>query len=423
MAYRAPVMRFIEVFAMSHHSMGWHFSAAALALFAVSIAPLAMGQDETTGPAVTPEVAASILAAKPGDIVNMGDFLSEDYPRIPYTKQAGGPQMVFSDDPEYFRVPEGIGTREKVNPGRVRMYVYHVNGTTETARRITAVIDNLGDKPMSLRMLRYASEGPSKNYHAVGKGGILKFLKSQPARQARVIPPGESTALDPNLEDLAPEFDELVHGFYEFEIDQPARLTTLQTDMDTSGVVASARLTTPVQSARHSGAGRGYFPFSDYTVEGAETYDTSSGPAQLVVADGVDDRWITGHDFSTTMPAQNKGNYGVLYNISLDWTSADGRALALVVWNARSQSQWCGALAHAIGVSAGRHPAGIVEVPRDSLVIKGAPEAVVLQVFAPPRKGQTSKIELTYTPPGASCLPTPIVFVPVELPKSGTTRR
>jgi hypothetical protein len=54
-------------------------------------------------------------------------------------------------------------------------------------------------------------------------------------------------------------------------------------------------------------------------------------------------------------------------------------------------------------------------LPSDRVVFGGAEEAVLIQRFPPVPKGETDVIELTYSPPGACCLPTPLIFVPYEL--------
>ena len=40
------------------------------------------------------------------------------------------------------------------------------------------------------------------------------------------------------------------------------------------------------------------------------------------------------------------------------------------------------------------------------------PEAVLIQVFEPSETEDINPIEITYSPPGASCLPTPLIFIP-----------
>ena len=107
-----------------------------------------------------------------------------------------------------------------------------------------------------------------------------------------------------------------------------------------------------------------------------------------------------------------------MYNMELKWKSSDGKGLALVTWNARAgDNKWCGGMAAAMVVSKGKFAEGIVQVPSDSLRTRGKPEAVLVQVFLPEKTGEVQTIRLTYSPPGASCLPTPLLFIPVVMQK------
>lgn len=365
---------------------------------------------------VPAEIAAQIRKAEQGDIIDMGSFDMEPLPIIPLYQEAGGPPLLFADDPEYIRVPEGAVLREHVHPGRNRFYLYHVNGTTDTVARITAVIENLGNEPMKLQFHRYAFPGVSTDYAHLGKEGIRQFLTSKPDPKVRTVAPGEVVPFDENVETTTVKFDQLVHGWYEFEVDQPARLTVLKTDVDTPGPVANARLKGLIPGRTKSGAGRGYYHYSEYDVVQApgDVLDTTQGVQQIFLADGTLDRWLTGWDSNaTTLPVQLKGNYGVLYKIRLKRTSSDGKALALLTWNARTKSG-CKAMGAATQVSEGKFPAGVVMVPTKEKMVRGGDKAVLLQVFPPVPKGQTQEIEVIYTPPGASCLPTPLFFMPVD---------
>jgi hypothetical protein len=66
-------------------------------------------------------------------------------------------------------------------------------------------------------------------------------------------------------------------------------------------------------------------------------------------------------------------------------------------------------------VSPGLHPGGIGKLPCDQPMAKQEPEAVVMQVFPPAANGAEQVTHLTYSPPGASCLPTPLTRVPVRI--------
>ncbi|MDK2972875.1 MAG: hypothetical protein PWP23_2630 [Candidatus Sumerlaeota bacterium] len=373
---------------------------------------------------VSPEHNRILREAPQGGSVTLeglGDL--DAVPKIPFRKVVlPGPQYMISDDPEYIRIPEAVSMREEVQPGTVRLYVYNVNGVKEPAkipRKITAVIENLGDQPMNIRMLRRAHPEPSGNYFHIGKTGLLEFFTSEPETGTRTVPVGGAIAIDPEMEARTVLYNDLVHGLYEFLIDQPGRVSVLQTAPEESGPAAAKRIREVLPTKSHSGAGRGLFGVSNYLVLGEEDFvlDTADGPQRLVIADGKDDPWVTGTEHTIDEPAVLKGNYGVMYDIEIERASSDGRGLALVTWNARFGSEWCGGMANTMMVSEGMYPAGAVSIPSDKLVNKSAPEYVVVQVFPPVPEGTTETIRLRYSPPGASCLPTPLAFIPVDFDK------
>jgi hypothetical protein len=361
------------------------------------------------------EVQQTLRSAGSGQTILINDFDMNALPCLDWSTQvADGPQYVFSDDPEYFRVEEAVGMRERVQPGVVRIYIYHVNGMEKTTKKIATMIENLGSAPMTVRLLRYASMGPSLEYHNIGKGGLEQFFNSVPEETGRTVAPNAMIAIDEKMAAASVQFDELVHGWYEVEIDQPAEISTVMTDLDVPFEMAARRQ--PVQPSKHmgEGAGRGIFTTSnmDVTVNAGQAIDTANGAVRLVLADGEKDPWIEGMDNSRGAVARLAGNYGVLYSIRMKVKSTDGRGLAVVVWNPRSHEMYCGGLAVVVRISDGELPGGVVIAPSDRERIAHAPEAALVQRFAPVAAGEEREIEIVYSPPGASCLPMPIVFIP-----------
>ncbi|TGE25811.1 copper amine oxidase [Hymenobacter aquaticus] len=391
----------------------------------ISLAVLLAGAIITvkaTQPLPPDSTSARILQAKPGASVELPEFAFQKSRQLSYRKLVlPGPQFLISDDPEYIRVPEAAVFRERVLPGTVRFYLYNVNGVKEPQkmdRKITALIKNLGSGPMRLQMLKYSAQPPSGDYLKIGSQGLADYFASQPSPKVRQVKAGQAVALDEKWEKTTVRYDDLVHGFYEFLIDQPAEITVLQTDPGTPGPTALARNPPVLPGKSKSGAGRGVFGVSNYRVQLDSVFDTRHGAAEITVADGQRDPWVEGTASHTTETAVLKGNYGVLYDINIRWRSTDGRGLALLTRNARGggpNNNWCGAMATSVVVSAGLHPGGIVKLPSDKAATKKEPEAVVIQVFAPSADGQEQLIHLTYSPPGASCLPTPITLVPVQM--------
>lgn len=380
---------------------------------------LACGMLQLKAQNVKQEDVLSLLKAKQGNVVLMKDFFTVKPAEIRYNKVVlPGPQFIISDDPEYIRLPEAIALQEAVQPGAVRLYVYNVNGVKEPVkldRKITAVIKNTGKNKMHLRMLKYSSQKPSANYFQIGKQGLSDYFSSKGDERIRTVEPGEAIAVDEQLERNVVTYDQLTHGFYEFVIDQPAEISIIQTDPGTPGPVALKRIKTVIPTG-HKNAGRGLFGVSNYKITSVDVMDTKNGVAEIIVADGVKDPWVLGVEGTSGKESTLAGNYGVIYNMELKWKSTDGKGLALVTWNSRSaDNKWCNGMAATMVVGKGKFKEGIVQLPSDRLVTKAAPEAVLVQVFPPAKNGEEQVIKLTYSPPGASCLPTPLVFIPVDM--------
>lgn len=344
-------------------------------------------------------------------------------PFIPYTKEVvDGPQYLISDDPEYIRVPEGIALQEVVKPGSVRLYVYNVNGVKEPEmdRKISVVIENLGEEPLTVDWIRYSSPEPSDFYHMVAKEGLVGYFtypEQKKKEKPVVLQPGEAAPLDWRMEERVVTYNELAHTLHEFTIDQPARISVVQTAPETSSMEAVKRIGKVLESPKRN-AGRGLFQISNYEVRNEPGYvlDSANGLAQLRIADGKRDPWVKGVDGSTGKELELRGNYGIMYDIELERKSSDGRGMALVTWNAAAGAQWCGGMINVLEVSEGVFPGGMVPIPSDKDVNRAAPEVVLVQLFPPLPDGKTEKISITYSAPGATCLPTPLLFVPVEWP-------
>lgn len=390
----------------------------ALLLGLLGISSAANAQDYNN-PQVLKKVEQVIKNGKIGNIVLLDEFLTTAYPEIKFTKEVlPGPQFLISDDPEYIRIPEAVAMQENVAPGAVRLYVYNVNGVREPQQiktKITAVIKNTGKEKMTLRMLKYSSQKPSTNYFAIGKKGLEDFFNSQVENDVRYLQPGEVIAIDPQLEKNVVSYDELVHGFYEFVVDQPGQISILQTSPEKSGPEALAQIKTLIPHS-HENAGRGIFGVSNYKITSLDTISTSNGVTQLVVADGKSDPWITGTIGENKDFAQNAGNYGVMYHTKIKWKSTDGKGLAVVTWNSRSaDNKWCGGMGLTMDLKNADGTRVVRQLPSEALVTKAAPEAILVEIYKPDPSKEVQEIDFIYSPPGASCLPTPLVLIPIDL--------
>lgn len=331
---------------------------------------------------------------------------------ITLTSDPDSPQFIISDKPEYFRTGDGIALQETVKPGVVRLYVYHCPLPKTKAKNIAAVIENLSDQPMKLEMLHQGAPPPSGDYHALAKAALVQYFDdAAPKPQVVTLEPHARRYIDEKLSNTSVASDILVHGLYEFRIDQPARITTFEKEPGAplESMDKLEKLPPLLPGSHASGAGRGLFPTSniDGAITDGNTYDTADGVRQIIVADGKTDPWIAGHDGYDGAVSYNKGNYGVMYRFKLKVKSSNGQKLALLLSNGRGTKGFCDVAGAVVKLSGQTIP-----LPRDVPRFAMLPEACMIGTVSPTK--EPTEVELIYTPPGASCLPLPILLVPFE---------
>jgi hypothetical protein len=359
----------------------------------------------------------ALSQATPGSIVQTPLASIDAVPQhdVTITPIDRTPPLIISDKPEYFRTGDGIALHQRLEPGTYRLYVYHVPvpGIPEgTSKRIVTRLKSLDDQPVTLTVNRQTAIPLGGDYHKLAKLGMRALIDPAVVDTSPVEFTG-SLVLDQSA--ATDKRDLLHHAIVEFTIDRPVEIATAQlTEGDSPDRIDSLEKLPLVLPGFHaSGAGRGLFPQAEFAVDAGE-YDTASGARKLVVADGESDPWMVGTDGITGESQMNKGNYGAIYRMKLRYRSTDGRGLAMLMVTDRFDSRWCQAVAAVVRVSDGNHSGGVIDLPRDAVRFRILPEAVVIQTFPPAAPGETREIELDYTPPGASCLPTPILLVPID---------
>lgn len=370
---------------------------------------------------LSPSEREVLKSAKSGQALQLAFATNRNtLPYLPVTiTPAPGPQFLFSDKPEYF-TSDGVSLEETVQAGTVRLYIYHVPEPAAGGKVIAVVVENPGNTPVQLRFLRRAFPRPGGDYHRIAKEALVGFLSGEAEPRPRSIAPGQRLVLDPKMDAAIATRDQLVHGFYEFEIDGPVRVSVLQRSPDQESVRILDDLprlpSQSVGSTSASGAGRGRFEQANFDVALAAGphFDTASGAMQLVVADGRRDSWIRGRDGIEARDARNVGNYGTVYRIRFKRASSDGRHLALVLAKLEVVNQYCGAVSAAVLLKRGNAPSALVPLPSTGMFIRQPGEVAVIQVFPPLPEGETEEVELVYSPPGAACLPTPFLLLPID---------
>jgi hypothetical protein len=307
---------------------------------------------------------------------------------------------------------------ENLAPGNYRLYVYHVPGSTDLRKTVSVVVQNSGKKKLRVRFARSAFPNPGVDYAAMGVAGLMEFFTSRAVPLSLSITPGAWEVLDPRLDKTSASDPQLVHALYEFRINQPARIAVLQRDTNqasTNVVELLPSLPRQLPGETPSGAGRGIFRAADIAAANAahSVFDTTGGVQRLVLADGRRNPWVKGSDgLADNMEVTNKGNYGVIYHIRLACKSSDGRPMALLLGAPGGRDSGETRPMAALKVSDGIWKGGWQGISPARPASSERETLALVQKFAPPAAGATKYIEILYSPPGGSSLPTPIFFAP-----------
>ena len=357
----------------------------------------------------------ALRTARPGEVLKQENLWQQrrTLPLIPVEiHDAHGPQFLLSDKPEYFP-GNGISLQELVQPGVVRLYIYHVPDSSHKPKVISCILENPGTAPLRVKLLRTAFPKPGTDYPRVVKEALAAFLSSRAQTTVRSILPGEAVPLDAAMDATEATAGQLVHGFYEFELDQPCRISVFQRDPDEKSIEV-VRTLPKFPGSTGTGAGRGLFKSSEFVVTNktGSAFSSVCGPQLLIVADGKEDRWIKGQDGISSATTQDAGNYGVMYRIRITRSPDDTNSLAVLMGRSGSAYSGCGKVGGAVAVNDGFFPAGVVVLPKDQIAFGERGEMALIQKFGPVVDRKNATIEITYSPPGAACMPTPLLFVP-----------
>ncbi len=362
-----------------------------------------------SGQTVPAALDAELQSVQPGGIVNLYGAYGSGYLNQSPNQQSFVPgTVVYSDDPETAR-GHGVLYRTTVPAGPTRVYLYHVNGTASAAK-VTAVLENTSTAPATITYLRKSLPAPSGNYISVGKNAVKQFYENTALPADFVIPVGGATLLDPAMDSLRVSGNQLLSGKYDFESDQPLRVTTLMLPTGTNTLTAHA--TAPIlagdgfnrQTTTQSWAKENVTPYS---------YITGGGIRRFRVGDGVSfyDTYAPGFDQERQVAKELYGNFGIAYKFRVSVASTDGRRLAILL-NPRGGSH-AGYVRTTFPESG--NPVGQL-VPDPQLNLDDTTKAIVCARITPTATPQTLVIE--YMPPGASNLPVNLMLVPFTNPSA-----
>ncbi|WP_027719351.1 copper amine oxidase N-terminal domain-containing protein [Desulfovirgula thermocuniculi] len=323
-------------------------------------------------------VLAAPNEARPGEVLAQ----RPEPEKVTYrpAKNRSGPRLLFSNSPEYVDKP-GILYRDKAG-GKVRLYFWHAV-TSPLPLKLCLLAVNKGQELAVLFALRGGFAGPSKDAHAVAKEALRSFYRS-PQQEKHCIRPGEALV----LHETAPAAGggQILHGILDVESEAELEFIFAALPAHMPAREGWRQLPHLPPDGIHA---RGTFPYA--TLE-MEIRGVGREAGALPLADGKEDEFATGRDNLTGATVVNVGNYGILYNISLEAVQ-DTRVLLVAT------SGWFGGT---ISVEE-----KIIDVPATGHV-KLPGEAIFVETL---RRGRWYR--LSFMPPGGSYLPVKLLFVPL----------
>ena len=306
-----------------------------------------------------------------------------------------GRTQVMSNRPENVS-GEGVLYRGTVNKtgvdGAGSVYFYHVNADL-MKKRFGVAVRNPGEDEVSVTVTALGTAKAGRYGLRYGGQEVAYEVLSPLEPYTLTLEPGAWAWLEPELPKTPVERREGATLQAELETSGPVEVLVVALDEGTQGVEGL-----PDIPANTTGAGRGTFPGAERNVKVGLTFDSDEEQG-FTVAPGTD--WVFGVDEMTGAEAQNRGNYGMLYQVSVDVqneTGADKMVRFYVV------NIGC-VISGAIRLEDGR----TFKLPEDNLGVLDVNNLGTAIGQVAVKEGETGTFRFDFTPPGFSCLPIGVV--------------
>ncbi|WP_309120621.1 stalk domain-containing protein [Paenibacillus sp.] len=234
------------------------------------------------------------------------------------TPDASSRTLLFSDSPETFR-EFGVLYRDEVD-GDARLFLTHVNGM-KAAATVGWLATNESDAPVTVAFTRQGVAARSKDYAKQGREALAAWLAGG-AEDRRTVGPGETVVLY-RTEPLSPM--DGAHAVFDVTTDGALRFDVVAAPA--SEPLAVARSTPFAARDIHD---RGTFPVSEIrlTADAAEWEPGEPARIRIGAVGSLSGHYAVGTDAVTGEPAQNFGNYGVIYRLKIE---SPGKAAFVLV--------------------------------------------------------------------------------------------
>lgn len=232
----------------------------------------------------------------------------EEYVELKAELKMEGPVLLFSDSPEMV-YENGILYRDIVQ-GDIRLFFHHVNAVKED-KKLAVLLKNVDQlRPVKYEVVRKGIGGNSWDYLRDGKEAEKKYFDDslQETISGRI---GFSNAheLITGRGSILKK-DKLLTGFIDLRIERPLQLSVMMCDPRTAIEIFSDNA--PVLPMDEHPL-RGTFPNANWNYRLRHPIEPGGNSYMLKLAGP--ENYIRGIDATTGMPAENYGNYGVVYEM------------------------------------------------------------------------------------------------------------
>ncbi|WP_202080522.1 stalk domain-containing protein [Caldalkalibacillus salinus] len=292
--------------------------------------------------------------------------------------------LVLSNSPETFR-DYGLLYKETIS-GDQRIYATHVNGIESSLAQFSVMATNHTDEVVTIEQTQTGEVGPSYIYNLLGSQGLANWFIDQNDHETVTIRPGESIIYY-RSETLYPAYG--AHIMHDITVDGEVELQVIAHEPEASIIDL---MFTDFEELPRDNHVRGTYDTSRLTfnIDGVQIEDI---PTRFPIGDPNHAPWVTGKDGLTGGDVQNRGNYGVMYDITIQNPPKMG--IALVPRGGRFKG------AMIVNDEILRMPhSGTIEARTGFLIERTT--------------GQEGEIQLIISPPSGSPLPFDLLFYPMD---------
>ena len=232
-----------------------------------------------------------------------------DFKEVSYKFHSEGPTLIFSDSPEFVQA-NGILYRDLVM-GKNRIFFHHLNDVKGTTKKLAVVLKNKNHlRPIRYIISRQGMAGKTNNWLLDGKLAEENYFTKKEKPVEGKIGFGRTLEIISGKGMLL-NYYKLWTGIVDFEVDQEAELSVIMCDSpaDISIFNENAKILPMDEHPL-----RGTFSQADWIYDIKDEIK-SDGNYMLKLASEAQG-YIKGVDKTTGLPAENYGNYGVMYKMN-----------------------------------------------------------------------------------------------------------